>query len=52
LPSRCAAGVGLAIAEEVKRLRAVGVKGIQRIRVEGKDYTIDLDTSKRVKTVG
>jgi hypothetical protein len=44
-PSSQSAGmIKLAIDEEVERLRAAGTKGIQRIRVGDKDYSIDLDT--------
>jgi hypothetical protein len=36
----------------VERLRAAGLKGVQRITIEDKDYNINLDTSKTGQGAG
>jgi hypothetical protein len=45
-------GIRNAMDKEVERLREGGLKGVQRIRVKGKDYDIDLDTFKTSKDAG
>jgi hypothetical protein len=40
------------ICKEVERLRAGGLKGVQRTRVKDKDYDTDLETFKTYKDTG
>jgi hypothetical protein len=44
-----AAEISGATDKEVDRLRAAGLKGVQRIRVKDKDYDTDLDSFKTQK---
>jgi hypothetical protein len=47
-----AGGIKQEIDKEVERLRAGGVKDVQRVRVKDRDYDIDLDTYKTTKEYG
>jgi hypothetical protein len=49
---QCAVFIRNVLAKEVERLRAAGLKGVQRIRVKDKDYDIDLGSYKTVKDAG
>jgi hypothetical protein len=40
------------MGKEVERLRAAGMRGVQQIRVKGKDYDIDIDNYKTNKDGG